>query len=162
MAKFEAFSSGRPLTGYADESERKGIRRLMVSWEPWHAGAERARRRRAVAARSPAIATSTSRAARRIATSPASRASSRDFPGTVYLRYAHEMNGYWYPWSNDPRAYRWAWRRIVRLFAVAGADNVRFVWSVNANLYEPVARVAHDAAPLLARAAGTSTSSGRR
>ena len=25
------------------------------------------------------------------------------FPGTVYLRYAHEMNGYWYPWSRDAR-----------------------------------------------------------
>jgi glycosyl hydrolase family 26 len=59
------------------------------------------------------------------------------FPGKVYLRYAHEMNGYWYPWSRGPRAYRWAWRRIVRLVDVAGAHNVRFVWSVNANLYEP-------------------------
>jgi mannan endo-1,4-beta-mannosidase len=58
------------------------------------------------------------------------------YPGTVWLRYAHEMNGYWYPWSRDALAYRWAWRRIVRLFGVAGADNVRFVWSVNANLYE--------------------------
>jgi hypothetical protein len=58
-------------------------------------------------------------------------------PGTVYLRYAHEMNGYWYPWSRGERAYRWAWQRIVRLFRVAGARNVRFVWSVNANLYEP-------------------------
>jgi hypothetical protein len=59
------------------------------------------------------------------------------YPGTVYLRYAHEMNGYWYPWSTGARAYRWAWRRIVRLFGAAGAHNVRFVWSVNANLYEP-------------------------
>jgi hypothetical protein len=59
------------------------------------------------------------------------------FDGTVYLRYAHEMNGYWYPWSRDPRAYVWAWRRIVRIFAAAGAHNVRFVWSVNANLYQP-------------------------
>jgi hypothetical protein len=47
------------------------------------------------------------------------------------------MNGYWYPWSRDARAYRWAWRRIVRIFHVAGARNVRFVWSANANLYEP-------------------------
>ena len=61
------------------------------------------------------------------------------FPGRVWLRYAHEMNGYWYPWSRDAQAYRWAWRRIVRLFGVAGARNVRFVWSVNANLYEPEA-----------------------
>jgi hypothetical protein len=59
------------------------------------------------------------------------------YPGIVYLRYAHEMNGYWYPWSHDAVAYRWAWRRVVRLFHVAGASNVRFVWAVNANLYEP-------------------------
>ena len=25
------------------------------------------------------------------------------FPGTVWLRYAHEMNGYWYPWSPTRR-----------------------------------------------------------
>ena len=55
------------------------------------------------------------------------------------------MNGYWYPWSRDARAYRWAWRRIVRLFDVAGARNVRFVWSVNANLYEPEAAWLHTA-----------------
>jgi hypothetical protein len=47
------------------------------------------------------------------------------------------MNGYWYPWSRDARAYRWAWQRIVRLFGVAHARNAQFVWSVNANLYEP-------------------------
>jgi hypothetical protein len=47
------------------------------------------------------------------------------------------MNGYWYPWSRDARSYRWAWQRIGRLFRAAGARNVRFVWSVNANLYEP-------------------------
>ena len=28
------------------------------------------------------------------------------FPGTVYLRYAHEMNGFWYPWSHDARGVR--------------------------------------------------------
>jgi hypothetical protein len=55
----------------------------------------------------------------------------------VWLRYAHEMNGYWYPWSRNAQAYRWAWHRIVRLFRVAGARNVRFMWSVNLNLYEP-------------------------
>ena len=36
VAKFEAFSSRRPLSGYADQASRMGIRRLMVSWEPWH------------------------------------------------------------------------------------------------------------------------------
>ena len=94
-------------------------------------GARRCRR-----ARSPATATSTSPAARRIATSCASPAASRGSAASVYLRFAHEMNGYWYPWSHGPRGYVFAWRRIVRIFDVAGARNVRFVWSVNPNLYE--------------------------
>ena len=64
----------------------------------------------------------------------------------------------------EPRraAYRWAWRRIVRLFGVAGARNVRFVWSVNANLYEPEARVAEYGAPATGPGAATSTPWARR
>jgi mannan endo-1,4-beta-mannosidase len=135
VAKFEAFSSGRTLTGYADESRRKGIHRLMVSWEPWtpvpSALGVGAQSRPQRGYRNIDIARGVQdryivHFARELAR----------FPGTVFLRYAHEMNGYWYPWSREPRAYRWAWRRIVRLFDVAGARNVRFVWSVNANLYE--------------------------
>jgi hypothetical protein len=63
---------------------------------------------------------------------------------TVLLRFAHEMNGDWYPWSErkDPRqtaeAYVSAWRRIRRSFRGAGADNVQFVWSVN---HEPAERL---------------------
>jgi hypothetical protein len=59
------------------------------------------------------------------------------FHGTVWLRYAHEMNGFWYPWSHGPRSYRLAWRHVVRVVRAAGARNVRFVWSPNPNLYEP-------------------------
>jgi mannan endo-1,4-beta-mannosidase len=138
VAKFQAFSSTRSISGYTDESRRKGIHRLMVSWEPWtpvpSALGVGAQARPQPGYRNIDIARGVqdryiTRFARDLAR----------FPGTVYLRYAHEMNGYWYPWSHDPAAYRWAWRRIVRLFRVAGARNVRFVWSVNANLYEPAA-----------------------
>jgi len=63
---------------------------------------------------------------------------------TVLLRFAHEMNGDWYPWCehHDPRqtaeAYVSAWRRIHRVFAEAEAKNVQFVWSVN---FEPALRL---------------------
>ena len=87
--------------------------------------------------RSPATATSTSPRGAQDRYLPALGRSLAQLPGTVYLRYAHEMNGYWYPWSRDARAYVRAWRRIVRIFRDAGARNVRFVWSVNPNLYEP-------------------------
>ncbi len=136
VAKFEAFSSGRSIASYAEESRRKGIRRLMVSWEPWKpvpsALGVGAQARPQPGYRNIDIARGVQdryimRFARELAR----------FQGTVYLRYAHEMNGYWYPWSRDARAYRWAWQRIVRRIRTAGARNVRFVWSVNANLYEP-------------------------
>jgi mannan endo-1,4-beta-mannosidase len=134
-AKFEAFSRGRTLDAYAAESRRQGIRRMMVSWEPWApvpaALGLDAQSQAQPGYRNIDIARGAQdRYIMRFARSLAK------FPGTVWLRYAHEMNGYWYPWSRGHRAYRWAWRRIVRLFGVAGARNVRFVWSVNANLYE--------------------------
>jgi hypothetical protein len=56
------------------------------------------------------------------------------FRGRVDLRYAHEMNGTWYPWSHDPVAFRRAWRHVVRLVR-RQARNVRFVWSINPSLY---------------------------
>ena len=87
--------------------------------------------------RSWATATSTSLSAPRTRYIKRFARSLARFKGIVWLRYAHEMNGYWYPWSHDGPAYVSAWRRIVRLFRAAGARNVRFVWSVNANLYEP-------------------------
>jgi mannan endo-1,4-beta-mannosidase len=136
VAKFEAFSRGRTLDNYAAESRRQGIRRMLVSWEPWtpvpaSLGID-AQSRPQPGYRNIDIARGAQdRYIMRFARSVAR------FPGTVWLRYAHEMNGYWYPWSRGARAYRWAWRRIVRLFDVAGARNVRFLWSANANLYEP-------------------------
>jgi Glycosyl hydrolase family 26 len=48
---------------------------------------------------------------------------------TVYLRYAHEMNGNWYPWQWDPAAYRQAWQHIVTVFRQQHATNAKFVWS---------------------------------
>jgi hypothetical protein len=144
VAKFEAFSRNRTIANYAAESRRQGIRRMLVSWEPWTpvpaALGVDAQARQQPGYRNIDIARGAQdRYIMRFARSVAR------FPGTVWLRYAHEMNGYWYPWSRGARAYRWAWRRIVRLFRVAGARNVRFVWSVNANLYEPASVWLHNA-----------------
>lgn len=52
----------------------------------------------------------------------------------MYLRFAHEMNGDWYPWSPDINGntsdeYVAAWRHVVDIFREEGATNVRWVWS---------------------------------
>jgi hypothetical protein len=54
----------------------------------------------------------------------------------VVLRFAHEMNGNWYSWSegvngNAQGDFVKAWRHVHGRFAAAGADNVLFMWSVN-------------------------------
>ena len=51
--------------------------------------------------------------------------------GTLYLRPFPEMNGDWVSWNGDPEAFKAAWRRVVGLFQLEGAENVRFVWSPN-------------------------------
>ena len=53
---------------------------------------------------------------------------------TVRLRFAHEMNGNWYPWSetangNAPGEFAEAWRHVWNIFQEEGADNVEWVWS---------------------------------
>lgn len=53
-----------------------------------------------------------------------------------YIRFAHEMNGDWYPWGrgisgNTPADFVAAWRRVHDIFREEGATNVRWVWSPN-------------------------------
>lgn len=51
----------------------------------------------------------------------------------LFVRFAHEMNGNWYPWGtvgdNTPVAYKSAWKHIVAIFRREGAANVRWVWT---------------------------------
>jgi hypothetical protein len=134
LARFEAFSKGEVLDSFLRETERQGIARVMVSWEPWKPvpvemgsaqwAPQPGYRNRDI------LHGVQDRYIRRFARSLAT------FRGVVYLRYAHEMNGDWYPWSHEPRFFTLAWRRLVRLFDAAGARNVRFVWSANPNLFE--------------------------
>jgi hypothetical protein len=139
VGRFEAFSRGATVDSFLREAERQGLRRVLVTWEPWRPvppqlgireqfRPQPGYRNRDIArgAQDPYIL----RFARSLAT----------FHGRVDLRYAHEMNGTWYPWSHDPIAYRRAWRHIVRLFRRTGVRNVRFVWSPNPSLYVPYRR----------------------
>ncbi|MCT9625586.1 IPT/TIG domain-containing protein [Pseudarthrobacter equi] len=54
----------------------------------------------------------------------------------VQLRFAHEMNGDWYPWAesvngNQPGDYAQAWRHVHDVVEAQGATNVSWVWSPN-------------------------------
>jgi len=63
----------------------------------------------------------------------------KDYRGLVMIRFAHEMNGNWYPWGstfNTPGEYIAAWRHVHDIFVQAGATNVTWVWSPNALYYD--------------------------
>lgn len=54
----------------------------------------------------------------------------------VVIRFAHEMNGTWYPWAagvNGNRAsdYVAAWKRVHSVVTKQGATNIRWSWSPN-------------------------------
>lgn len=54
----------------------------------------------------------------------------------VGIRFAHEMNGFWYPWcesanGNHPGDYVKAFRHVHDIFTEAGAGNVVWIWSPN-------------------------------
>ena len=63
----------------------------------------------------------------------------RDWGKPVFLRFAHEMNGNWYPWdgfhnggaSAGPERYKRAWIYIYNVKQAVGANNVQMVWCPN-------------------------------
>ncbi len=133
-ARFEAFSRGTTVDGFLREAERQGLPSVLITWEPW----------KPVPASLGVVAQFAPQPGytnREIAAGVQDEYMLRfarslsTFRGRVYIRYAHEMNGTWYPWSRDPIEYRRAWRHVVKLFNTAGAGNVDFVWSPNPSLF---------------------------
>jgi len=60
----------------------------------------------------------------------------RAFDAPIMMRFAHEMNGAWYPWGvdvngNTPEQYIEAWRHVHDIFTSRGVKNVAWVWSPN-------------------------------
>jgi mannan endo-1,4-beta-mannosidase len=60
----------------------------------------------------------------------------RDFGHAVVIGFGHEMNAPWYSWGYNhvPAAtFIAAWRHIVTLFRDQGADNVTWLWTLQAD-----------------------------
>lgn len=112
-----------------DKVARRGMLPL-ISWEPWNY------RRRSLGGDQPAYSLS--------------HIINGDYDGyirswadgvkslhyTIALRFAHEMNGFWYPWGvltngNSVGEYVRAWRHVHDIFTRIGAKNIIWVWSPN-------------------------------
>lgn len=92
----------------------------MVTWEPWRNWSEAVPLHAIADGSEDAYIAESARAA-------------AAWGAPLFLRFAQEMNGSWYPWGrvpgNTPAAYRAAWRHLVEVFRQQGARNVRWVWT---------------------------------
>lgn len=64
--------------------------------------------------------------------------SAKEWGKPLFLRFAHEMNGNWYPWDgfhnggqSAPERYKQAWLYIYNVKEKLGAKNVKLVWCPN-------------------------------
>jgi mannan endo-1,4-beta-mannosidase len=127
----------------------------MLGWEPWDYKVDQAARKERLPAREVDKVRSNQPAYRlsRIARgdfdsylrSWADGIKSLGYP--VAIRFGHEMNGDWYPWSeatnaNRPGDYVKAWRHVHDVFGAAGVTNVIWVWSPNARWSTTTANLA--------------------
>jgi mannan endo-1,4-beta-mannosidase len=59
-----------------------------------------------------------------------------DYGHAVVIGFGHEMNASWYSWGYGhvkPSVFVAAWRHIVTLFRQEGADNVTWLWTIQAD-----------------------------
>ncbi|MDO8705323.1 MAG: glycosyl hydrolase [Sulfuricaulis sp.] len=64
----------------------------------------------------------------------------------VFVRFAHEMNGFWYPWSQQPKEYVRAFRALA--YAIhRHAPLTAMLWAPNYGGSHPFAGIRHDALP---------------
>ncbi|MBA3723680.1 MAG: hypothetical protein H0W89_02165 [Candidatus Levybacteria bacterium] len=112
---------------YMDRLTHNGVIPI-VTWEPWNAQTD--------------TKTNTTEYTPQAITSgkydPFIREWARDaarYKKPFYLRFAHEMNGNWYPWGNangnTPEDYKAMWIYVHDIFEEEGATNVVWLWSPN-------------------------------
>ncbi|MFE7629597.1 glycoside hydrolase family 26 protein [Kocuria sp. NPDC057446] len=130
---FQDWAQEHPPLGALDAVRAQGATPLLT-WEPWRAAAPGTVP--AAAAHQPPFALTRTLAGdhdehiRRWAAALAS------WGHDVVLRFAHEMNGDWYPWGtgchgNTADQYVQAWHHVHEMFAAAGATEVRWCWAPN-------------------------------
>jgi mannan endo-1,4-beta-mannosidase len=60
----------------------------------------------------------------------------RDYGHAVVIGFGHEMNAPWYSWGyghTSPQVFVAAWQHVVTVFRDQGADNVTWLWTINAD-----------------------------
>ncbi|WP_445442647.1 glycoside hydrolase family 26 protein [Clavibacter sp. km1a] len=129
VLSYADFTQAPPLAAL-DAVAARGAESLLT-WEPWRAGA---------GVGQPAFTNASIAAGDHDAYLRDWGTALASWGGPVLLRYAHEMNGNWYPWAegangNAPGSYAAAWRHVHDVVVAQGATNVRWVWTPNVPYY---------------------------
>ncbi|MFT2708086.1 glycoside hydrolase family 26 protein [Clavibacter zhangzhiyongii] len=125
VLSYADFSQAPPIAAL-DAVAARGAESLLT-WEPWRAGGGRDQ---------PTFSNASIAAGDHDAYLRAWGSQLAAWGGPVSLRYAHEMNGDWYPWAegvngNAPGSYAAAWQHVHDVVVAEGATNVRWVWTPN-------------------------------
>ncbi|MEW2518862.1 glycoside hydrolase family 26 protein [Actinacidiphila alni] len=110
----------------------------LLTWEPWEGGAQNPEPDQILKSNidQPAYRLANITAGKYDAYITATAKAIKAAKWPLAIRFAHEMNGVWYPWServngNHPGDYVKAYRHVHDLFEQAGATNVIWTWSPN-------------------------------
>lgn len=132
---FECWSKQRTLTDHLNKAKTFGHTAIAITWEPWTptpVGTPATEQ----GAIQPEWSHESILAGRHDEYIDNFARCLRDSKMDVYLRYAHEMNGVWYPWCHNPDKYIEAWKYIRhRVRTLRGAWNVQFIWAPNPDLW---------------------------
>lgn len=120
---FRDFKSAFPVEDCREARLR--AKTLQITWEPWHFSDPKAvTLKNIIAGKHDKYIDSWAQA-------------SKSFGNELWIRWGHEFNGNWYPWSisankQNPKTYIAAFRHVRSRFVRAGALNVKWIWCLNA------------------------------
>ena len=114
---------------------RKANKTLLIAWEPWNPSEGNSQSKDYL---SEIISGNFDEYIKKFANDV------KSYGGPVIIRFAHEMNGNWYPWGRKPEEYKKAHQHVFDVFKSLGVANATFNWSVNfENVpYEPISELA--------------------
>jgi mannan endo-1,4-beta-mannosidase len=127
LTVYDAFFWEKPLpTAFLDVAAAAGCT-PELTWEPWQPGAGK---------HQPAYTAAEIAGGRYDSYVRSWAQDAAAYDRRFLLRFAHEMNGDWYPWSvgapgGSPEDYVAAYRRVRGIFDDAGATRVEWVWCPN-------------------------------
>lgn len=135
VMEFESWDRNRGLDTHFAAAKDNGMKTFVITWEPW-APVDASLGQAAEGKLQPKFSNQAIVAGQLDSYIRMFATAVKKSGLTVYIRYAHEMTGGYYPWSHDPAIYVQAWRHIVDQFRSVGATNAKFIFAPGESLFQ--------------------------